>query len=203
MELREKELRVSRACILAFLASDSLDVGIARLCECAGISHRTFHRYFATKPQVIRPYFDEITRQFGAILLQSQASFQETAELAFREAVLSAEPSSIVELMRLLQTRKEYWGIFLEVVDASERDHAAFLRQRYPDMSEKEVMVMSVGLVASSRLALLAALDGRDAAHEFSTYLQLFLTSNGPPRPIGEARSCVDESTESVRKIEL
>lgn len=180
----DRALVASYACIECFLSSGTLRVGIAELCSAAGISPRTFHRYFPTKPDVIKPFFDEMTRRFGETIADASVPFERAATTAFRTAVLGALPGRMVDLMRLLLTRKEYWSVFLEVADTSEREHAQFLSTRFPSMRPAELRVLTTGVVSSSRLAVLAGVDGADPQAAFEEYLSLF--TSGLFRPASD-----------------
>ncbi|WP_053386547.1 TetR/AcrR family transcriptional regulator [Leucobacter japonicus] len=176
MASEEKVLAVSRACIEAFLDAGTLDIGVAELCGMTGISARSFHRYFPTKPQLIRPFFDEMTRTFGERIIDSPLPFEAAAREAFRVAVLGSFPGRIVDFMRLLRTREEYWAVFLEVADASERTHSATLARRLPGLDDDALVVVTAGVVASSRLALIAGFDGADPEPKFAAYLHRFMS---------------------------
>ena len=167
----------STACVRTFVAAGSLDVNIRDLCEAAGISPRTFHRYFPTKPQAVRPYLVRMADAFGAVLQTAPGPLDEVARAAFA-ATVAIEPVEgnplVVQLLRLLRERREYWSVFLEIVESSEADYAQTLRLRRPDWSAEKARAVAVTIVSSSRLALIAALDeGADAESVFACRLEL------------------------------
>lgn len=180
MRQNGRVLGASRASVQLILDVGTLDISVAEYCARLGIPERTFHRYFARKPQAIRPYFEHMTERFGAALFASEGDLRQSASSAFRGIVLGARPDDIVALVHILRTEREYWSAFLEVVQASEEHFSAVILRRWPDTSYRRAQVHATSIVASSRLALLSAANGADAADGFDAYLSAFLPASFP-----------------------
>ncbi len=78
------ELEVSTQCVDTFLHRGSLDVTVEELAGDAGVSRRTFHRYFPTKESCILPLFDS-----GASVLAEEFARRPDEE-PITESVLAA-----------------------------------------------------------------------------------------------------------------
>lgn len=58
-------LRISVRCTDLFIARDGAEVSVAELARAAGLSERTFYRYFPTKAECLRPLFDAGLHSFA------------------------------------------------------------------------------------------------------------------------------------------
>lgn len=184
MDRAERVQSASLACVEAFVEAGSLDVGISDLCQRAQISPRSFHRYFPVKQQSVRPYFDRVIGDFGAILSQPGTPVRHNAIAAFRSVALSHDGDALPLLMRvvrLLQTRRDYWSVFLEVVESSEGTYAELLAGRHPTWSPRAARVVAIGIVSASRMSLIGEQGPGETVARFEHYLDEF--SQGWPPP--------------------
>ncbi|MBM7520384.1 TetR/AcrR family transcriptional regulator [Nocardioides nitrophenolicus] len=69
----ETLLGVARACADVFVAAGDSSPTVATLVAAAGLSERTFHRWFPTKPDCLRPLFDDGNRAYAAALATQPA----------------------------------------------------------------------------------------------------------------------------------
>ncbi|WP_170210186.1 TetR/AcrR family transcriptional regulator [Saccharopolyspora antimicrobica] len=67
---RNDLLAISRRCAVVFADAGDSSPTVAQLAEAAGMSQRSFYRYFATKEDCLRPVFDEGNRAFAAALAE-------------------------------------------------------------------------------------------------------------------------------------
>ncbi|SDY97576.1 transcriptional regulator, TetR family [Saccharopolyspora shandongensis] len=65
---RDELLAISRRCAEVFAEAGDSSPTVARLAEAAGMSQRSFYRYFPTKEDCLRPVFDEGSRAFADAL---------------------------------------------------------------------------------------------------------------------------------------
>ncbi len=64
----ERLVRISAACADAIAADPGAVPSVASLAAAAGISERSFYRYFPTKEECLRPLFDDGNRAFARAL---------------------------------------------------------------------------------------------------------------------------------------
>lgn len=81
---RDELLAISRRCATVFADAGDSSPTVARLAEAAGMSQRTFYRYFATKEDCLRPVFADGNRAFA------EALAAEPPETGLAEAMLRA-----------------------------------------------------------------------------------------------------------------
>ncbi|GAA4663631.1 hypothetical protein [Frondihabitans cladoniiphilus] len=184
--LDARQQAAGEACVAAILAAGSTRLSVDDLRAAAGISKRTFHRYFPYKAQAIRPHYAAMTANFAESLAAERLDSVESWTHAWAAVVLGPDPSRSLRLFELVRADAEFWSVFLEVVEDGEREFAESLRHRTPsDPAAADAQaaadlslaadVTAVALVASSRLALLAATqEGRDPVEAFRSYLHAF-----------------------------
>ncbi len=181
----ERQLAAAERCVEAILAAGTTRLGVEELRAAAGVSKRTFHRYFPYKAQAIRPYYAAMTAALEELVAADRLPTVQAWTDAWAEVVLGEEPARRLELFRLIRSDPEFWSVFLEVIEDSERTFAAALRSRpggpgIPVSTEIDADVVAVGIAASSRLALHAAVDrGADPVAAFAAYLRAFAPSMG------------------------
>lgn len=177
--LDDRQLAAAEACVDAILAAGTTSLSVEDLRAAAGISKRTFHRYFPYKAQAIRPHYAAMLSQVSTRMESYDLSSIEAWVAAWSEGVLGENPDRNLQLFRLIRQDAEFWSVFLEVVQESERAVATALKARSQTKASKDDLlaadVAAVGLVAASRLALTAAVDdGTDPTEAFAAYLRAF-----------------------------
>jgi AcrR family transcriptional regulator len=175
-----RQLAAAEACVDAIVAAGSTRIPVEELHRAAGISKRTFHRYFPYKAQAIRPHYAAMTATFAERVGAHELRSAEAWTRAWAEVVLGEDSSRSLRLFDLIRADPEFWSVFLHVVHDSERAFAEALRGDAADAPLTDDValaaeVTAVALVASSRLALTAAVDeGADPVAAFARYLRAF-----------------------------
>ncbi|MBF4616032.1 TetR/AcrR family transcriptional regulator [Curtobacterium sp. VKM Ac-1376] len=175
----DRQLAAAERCIDAILAAGSTALSVEQLRTAAGISKRTFHRYFPYKARAIRPHYAAMTATFSDLTIAEELRSRDAWVHAWEQVVLGEDPARSLELFRLIRADPEYWSVFLEVVQDGEAVFAEALGGRGGDAAEGntaiDAEVTAVALVAASRLALTAAVDeGADPTIAFARYLDHF-----------------------------
>ncbi len=171
----EQSLIASKAAVALFIERGTLEIPVPDLCAAAGISARSFHRYFSTKSQVIRPYLAAMVDDFGTELDACDERLPVAAAATFRRIVLAGgAESTLVRLLRLIRPSRDYWSVFLEAVESSEHAYADILHRRNPGWTALVAYTAAIGMVSSSRLAVIAAIDGADPATRFEEVFAQF-----------------------------
>lgn len=185
----ERQSAAAQRCVEAIIAAGTTRLGVEELREAAGISKRTFHRYFPAKAQAIRPYFADMTARLTTRAAATDHRNIETWKRIWADVVLGPQPERSLRLFRLIRADPSYWSVFLEVVEDGERLLAAQFRAAadgavrpraaagmHPaglDPAGLAAAVSAVAIVAASRLALLAATEsGVDPVAAFEAHLR-------------------------------
>jgi AcrR family transcriptional regulator len=174
LETRQREAAVQ--VVDALLEAGRTDLSVEELRAVAGISKRTFHRWFPAKERVIRPFYAAVTDRFTTAIRALDAATTTGIADAWEREVLGPDADRSVALFRLIAADPAYWSVFLEVLQDGEREIAEALGATAGDMSALEATVAAVAVVASSRLALAAAAaeSAADPAEAFTTTLRAF-----------------------------
>jgi AcrR family transcriptional regulator len=183
----DRRLAAAEQCIEAILAAGTTRLSVEHLRLAAGISKRTFHRYFPFKAQAIRPAYAAISARFaGRVASEKPKTVPEWAA-EWSRSVLGDDAARALRLFRLVRADPEFWSVFLEVVEDGERILAEAIAEA-DDVRADEVhrrrraSVTAVAVVASSRLALAAAAGAEaDPIEVFSEYLTSFGLSDLRP----------------------
>lgn len=177
----DRQLAAAERCVEAIIAAGTTALSVEELRTAAGISKRTFHRYFPYKARAIRPHYAAMTATFSHLTLADELSSRDAWVRAWQQVVLGDDPERSLELFRLVRADPEYWSVFLEVVQDGEAAFAEALRMRratsHPDAADAAIdaEVTAVAVVAASRLALTAAVTaGADPTRTFARYLDHF-----------------------------
>ncbi|MFE1103523.1 TetR/AcrR family transcriptional regulator [Nocardiopsis alba] len=102
----EALLEASRRCAQVFTDQDTTPPPVRRLASAAGMSERTFHRYFPSKEDCLRPVLAEGTTRFAAALSAQEPGRDLTSAVidAF-ETTYRDDPTSSDAYVRELMTR--------------------------------------------------------------------------------------------------
>lgn len=173
--LQKRQLDASTCCVQLIVDAESTDLSVEDFLDASGISRRTFHRWFPSKEQVLRPFFADMSQQFAEQLGAAHDLTLDSVTAAWSETVIGGEPSARLRLHRVLRASVEYWSAFLEVLQDGERILAHELRASQKKATEREIVVSAAAIVGSSRLALdAAASHGLEPDREFRAYLRAF-----------------------------
>lgn len=118
----------SRRCAELLVRAGDAEPTIAELAAHAGLSERTFYRYFPTKEDALRPLFAAANLAFAERLAQQVAehSLVDALVLAGDGIVRDEGVSSVRALMSIVYTRPPLRRVWLEAVyDAAEPVRAA------------------------------------------------------------------------------
>jgi AcrR family transcriptional regulator len=165
-------LETSRACVDALLETGDPGLGVAELCAQVGVPARTFHRYFPTKAQMIRPALTDATERFDRAIVDGTGSLRDRATDAFVTEIV--EDGRVVPLVGLARTRQDLWATYLEAVIHGEDHLDTMLGQRLPDIDPARIRAVAVGVVSSSRLATDRGTEGEDPVSWFTRYIDAF-----------------------------
>lgn len=176
----DRQLAAATRCVEAIVAAGTTQLGVEELRTAAGISKRTFHRYFPFKAQAIRPYYAAMTATFSERMGAQELRTVDSWVTAWAAVVLGPDPAFSLRLFALIKGDPEFWSVFLEAVEESERSFADSLKSAadgttVSEAERRNADVTAVGLVAASRLALIAAVEqGVEPTDEFRRYLIAF-----------------------------
>ncbi|MBA8991554.1 AcrR family transcriptional regulator [Curtobacterium pusillum] len=173
--LDARQLAAAARCADAVLAAGTTALGVEELREAAGVSRRTFHRWFPSKARWIHPVYAAVTEAFMTSLRSRGVPSVDSVVAAWSESVYGPDTERSLGLYRLIRADPEYWAVFLEVLEVSEARIAAVIRSLSTDHDERAARVAAVAVVSSSRLALERAVtSGADAIEEFRAFLEEF-----------------------------
>jgi AcrR family transcriptional regulator len=170
-------LRVSEACCAHFVAEGSTQCSIADLAAAAGISERTFHRYFPVKAEAIAPVFDAMTASKNDFVrTHPDLPVRDVLIGAFRAMFRSPVTSRPGEIFPLVFADPEMWALFLRKVHDGEVSLAPLLAERLgvPAGADR-ARAAAAGVASSIRIALeRLATDGADLDSSFTSILDAF-----------------------------
>lgn len=162
-------LAASRAVVERFLADGDTRAPIRDLAAHAGISERTFYRYFPRKEDAVRPYLRaglrHVVARFGAA----------PADQPLAEAVVEAHADLLdlamgVDVERLamaLEGDERMRAVWLELVDEAEGAFAIVIGARLGiSPASIQARMAATTFLAAGRIALDAARKGRERPSE-------------------------------------
>jgi AcrR family transcriptional regulator len=193
-------LEASRAVIGLFLREHTSDFSVKELAAHAGLSERTFYRYFPRKEDAIRPVVDAALARIVSDVRASPHG------RPLREALVEAHARVLAEggamnwgdLLPVLNATESLRAVWLKILTDAEVALAHVVAERLglsPD-SQRARLAGAV-LVTAGRLALeqpLSAGRKRDSGEVFAEYLELlgpalFEEPEGVRRPARRSRS--------------
>jgi AcrR family transcriptional regulator len=175
-------LAASEACIARFLERGTLRVGTSELAANAGIPERTFFRWFATKPQVLRPVFDWGTDEYARLLDESDAALIPTLEAAFAQVLWGEREERTRGLFPLVFDDTAAHAVFFFAVHDGEHRIVEPLARRLDLPSDSPVVrATAAAVTASLRVALEAmAATGEDPRPVHARMLRSFALDTLP-----------------------
>ena len=147
---------VSRATVALFIERRSLDLPIRDLAANAGISERTFYRYFPRKEDVVRPFFEGGLRRIIANFASRPPREPIIASLqaAWSDAWPLAAPEASARLYHMLEANESFRAVRLQVVVDSEVLWACALAVRLAiDPQSQQAVFAGAAVVTAFRLA--------------------------------------------------
>lgn len=172
--LDARQFDAATRCVQTVLERGTTSLTVEELREAAGISKRTFHRWFPTKARALQPYYAAVTERFSAAMAQAPHLDQRAVTRAWVKTVLGEDPTDAVRLYGLVREDPEYWSVFLEVVEDGETAITATLLELPSRPTPVQARVGAVAIVASSRLALDAGYRGTNPRTAFTRWLTAF-----------------------------
>jgi AcrR family transcriptional regulator len=153
-------LEASRAVVALFLRERSSDFSVRELAEHAGLSERTFYRYFPRKEDAIRPYVEAglehilsqvrgapRTRPLRDVLVSAHAELLDAARAHEGEALLT-----------VLNETERLAAVWLQVVTEAETAFARIVAERLGILPDSLHARLAGGVVVTAgRLALQSA----------------------------------------------
>jgi len=155
--LETSRLRASERSCAFFISRGSTDMRVAEIAAAAGISERTFYRYFPVKAESVSPLFDWTTRRFDQAVVRSDPDLavSEVLRAAFRASLLDEVAERTRALFPLVFGDSEMWSVFLRKVHDGERSLAPVLATRLGLSADAIAARAAAAAVASStRIAL-------------------------------------------------
>lgn len=171
--LEGSRLHASVRCCEFFISRGTTDLPIAEIAEAAGISQRSFHRYFPVKAESVSPVFDWTTRRFDEAILEAAPETDVSSVLlaAFRASLLGGVAERTSALFPLVFADREMWSVFLRKVHDGERSLAPVLAPRLGIPADTVAARAAAAAVASATRIALEAMVTTGAGPE-ETYMQ-------------------------------
>lgn len=139
-------LRVSRDVLTLFIATGTGRFSVRELADNAGISERSFHRYFPCKEDSVRPALSAgVTFLAQALLARPQEeTLPEALRAAFARSWWATNPIEAHVLRKVMHETDLYRAKWLQVIADAEAEMAVVIGQR-------------LGIAPQSRQAVMAA----------------------------------------------
>ncbi|MES2641096.1 MAG: TetR family transcriptional regulator [Myxococcota bacterium] len=153
-------LEASRAVVALFLRERSSNFSVRQLADCAGLSERTFYRYFPRKEDAIRPY---VEAGLEHILSRVQAaprtrSLRDVLVAAHAEILDAARAHEGEALLTVLNETERLAAVWLQVVTEAETAFARIVAERLGIPADSLQARFAGGVVVTAgRLALQSA----------------------------------------------
>lgn len=182
-------LDASRRIVALFLRERSTDFPIRDLADHAGLSERTFYRYFPRKEDAVRPYLQAALAHVVAQVRDAPAHVSAfDAVLTAQGAILDAATAhDAPAMLAVLVETERLRAVWLQVLHDAEAAYAHALAERLGLADGLRAHLAGAAVVAAGRLALLhAASSGRRASDLLAEALTLVAHDLLQPAP--EAR---------------
>lgn len=149
-------LAASRATVQLFIARGSSDASIKELAANAGISERTFYRYFPRKEDVVRPFLENGLHRIVAGFTSRSVSepVMDSLEAAWADAWPLKEPGASAVFFRILEQHDSYRATRLQAIIDSEALWAEAIAARLGVApSSPRALVAGAAIVTAFRMA--------------------------------------------------
>jgi len=150
-------LRAAELACGFFVANRTTLLPVTEIARAAGISRRTFHRYFPTKAESVAPLFDESIRKSNAVIAGADPGTPILSVLiaAFESSLFGTDATRTRALMPLVFGDQEMWAVFMRHLHDGERSVAPLLAPRLDLPSDSLAARTAAAAVASAiRIAL-------------------------------------------------
>ncbi|MFG6444243.1 TetR/AcrR family transcriptional regulator [Microbacterium sp. P07] len=147
-------LAVSERVALAFVDT-GYAVPIARICERAGVSERTFYRYFPRKPDAIRPVLERGIELIGEALRERPSgALADVLVGAFERSLWGERGIHTAQLVPLILREPALYAVWLSTIHGFEAVLGdAIDPWLIRPVSDLERRVIAAALVAAMRIA--------------------------------------------------
>ena len=157
-ERRKAETRREIAAVaMELFVRDGFDnVGAETIAAQAGVSLRTFYRYFSGKDEVLSPIITGGTAQLGRTIADRPAgeSLSVAAAQAFLEMSARVGPAAVHRLIGLLLSVPALQARWLVDLRDIEESLVSVVHQRAHGLSEDEARLSAAAIVAALRVTL-------------------------------------------------
>ncbi|WP_189094282.1 TetR/AcrR family transcriptional regulator [Nocardia jinanensis] len=153
-------LEASEACVAVYLEHGGPDVAVETLARCAGISRRTFHRYFPTKETAVVPVLRHGLEVLAEVLAAHppDESFDEALVAAFHASAGGPVLDRTRKLVPILQASPAMRAVLSQSFDDAEailrRPVAERLGLGVSDIRTTVAVVLVTGLLRRATLDL-------------------------------------------------
>lgn len=168
-----RALRMSEACIECFFQHRTADVGVDELAAAAGVSRRTFHRYFESKEAAIRPVLEQGMDLMATYLASADEdlSLADALVAAFEHAADGNYRRRTHQLIPLLNETDGMRAVWAQAIADGEQALTAPIAERLSVPNDARVAAAVV-----TTLVRMALLDSHplnsDPVATFSDYLE-------------------------------
>ena len=153
---RQAQVDASRATVELFVQRGSVDLPIRDLAANAGISERTFYRYFPRKEDVVRPFFEgglqRIITNFDS--RPKHEPIIASLQAAWSDAWPFKAPEASATLYQILEENEAFRAVRLQAVVDSEARWAKALAARLGiDPRSRQAVFAGAAVVTAFRIA--------------------------------------------------
>ncbi|MEV7761989.1 TetR family transcriptional regulator [Curtobacterium flaccumfaciens] len=175
--LTEDRLAAAETICSIYVSRGTTRVPIAELASAAGISERTFHRYFPSKSDTVQPLFEENSRSVNSLLAESSGvRLRTTLSDAHEQMFGATRAARTAALFPLLFKDRAMWSAFLGALHDGELGLHPILAARLKlDDSAPRALAASGAFTAANRIALEQMVTfGADRRETFEQVLDAF-----------------------------
>ncbi|WP_162986921.1 TetR/AcrR family transcriptional regulator [Sphingomonas paeninsulae] len=125
-------MSVSQAVLALFVETGTTQFSVKQLAEHAGVSERTFYRYFPRKEDVVRPVLSAGASQLSDLLIHRDDSESLTVAIsgAFAASWWADSPIESQTLRRLMKETEVFRAVWLDIIVETENRLAVALATR-------------------------------------------------------------------------
>lgn len=170
-------LRVSEQCCLFYLQCGTTRLKVMDIAHAAGVSERTFYRYFTVKADSVAPVFDWMTQTMNAaVLAHPPTQLRDVVIDAFEAMFTSRITGRAQEFFPLIFADEEMWALFLRKVHDGETSLAPLLADLLGlPVGHDRARAAAAAIASSTRIALeRLSTEGTGVTVEFTKVLDAF-----------------------------
>jgi AcrR family transcriptional regulator len=152
----ETRYDIAKAAMSLFAEKGFDSVGAEEIAEEAGVSLRTFYRYFTGKDETLSPILAQGTANFAASIAARPAGEPLAAAVAaaYGETSASAGPGNVHTLILLLTDTPTLRARWLDHLRSIEESLVPVVRSRSPRIPEEDARLTAAAIVAALRVTL-------------------------------------------------